>query len=198
MALKIQRSKDTHTESAIDELEMLTTIRQHEGDPDWQEYLGAVAQAHPGKLKTALCRPLLLLDQFPHYGIYGKHMCSVFELMGPNLLDVIQHYEFKDKRMPMWLVKKITRETLIGLVYLHEHCQIIHTDLKPENIMVKMEPFEEDSLVAQLTSYPVKPISMKYLKQLQASKNSKNKKKHEKKKLKKKKAKEEAEGQADG
>jgi hypothetical protein len=35
MALKIQRSKDTHTESAVDELEMLTEIRKHEGDPEW-------------------------------------------------------------------------------------------------------------------------------------------------------------------
>ena len=35
MALKIQRSKDTHTESAVDELEMLTEIRKHEEDPVW-------------------------------------------------------------------------------------------------------------------------------------------------------------------
>lgn len=107
--------------------------------------------------------------------------------MGPNLLDVIQHYEYKDKRMPLWLVKKITRDVLLGLVYLHERCKIIHTDLKPENIMIKMEPFEEEQLVQQLKSYKVKPISMKYLKNLQTSKNPKSKKKQEKKKLKKKK-----------
>jgi serine/threonine protein kinase len=35
MALKIQRSKDTHTESAVDELEILTEIRKHEEDPEW-------------------------------------------------------------------------------------------------------------------------------------------------------------------
>jgi hypothetical protein len=35
MALKIQRSKDTHTESAVDELEMLTEIRRHEEDVEW-------------------------------------------------------------------------------------------------------------------------------------------------------------------
>lgn len=44
--------------------------------------------------------------------------------------------------MPLWLVKKITIDVLLGLVYLHEHCNIIHTDLKPENIMIKMEPDE--------------------------------------------------------
>ena len=117
-------------------------------------------------------------------------MCSVFELMGPNLLDLIQHYEFKEKRMPIWLVKKIARDVLMGLVYLHERCNIIHTDLKPENIMIKMEEHEEKQLIEQLKSYTVKPLSMKYLKNLHSAKNPKNKKKQEKKKLKKKKAQE--------
>lgn len=122
-------------------------------------------------------------------------MCSVFELMGPNLLDLIQHYEYKDKRMPLWLVKKITRDVLLGLVYLHERCKIIHTDLKPENIMIKMEPSQEQQLIQQLSHYRLKPLSMKYLTNIQASKNPKSKKKQEKKKLKKKKLQEQnAEG----
>jgi serine/threonine protein kinase len=120
----------------------------------------------------------MLLDNFAHHGIHGKHLCSVFELMGPNLLDVIQHYEFKDKRMPLWLVKKIARDVLLGLVYLHERCGIIHTDLKPENIMIKLEKKEEQELVSQLQAYKVKPLSMKYLKNIQTSKNGKNKKKN--------------------
>lgn len=119
MALKIQRSKDTHTESAIDELEMLTEIRKHEEDPEWVEFLANFEKEYPKQINARLCRPLLLLDNFAHHGIHGKHMCSVFELMGPNLLDVIQHYEYKEKRMPLWLVKKITRDVLFGLVYLH-------------------------------------------------------------------------------
>ena len=94
-------------------------------------------------MNSKLCRPLLLLDNFAHYGIHGKHLCSVFELMGPNLLDLIQYYEDRNIYMPLWLVKKITRDVLFGLVYLHEFAHIIHTDLKPENIMIKMETHEE-------------------------------------------------------
>jgi RIO-like serine/threonine protein kinase len=86
----------------------------------------------------------------------------------------------------MWLVKKITRDVLLGLVYLHEQCHIIHTDLKPENIMIKMEAYEEKQLINQLRHYPVKPLSMKFLKNTQTAKDPKNKKKHEKKKKKKK------------
>ena len=102
------------------------------------------------------------------------------------MLDLIQHYEFKEERMPLWLIKKITIDVLLGLVYLHEHCNIIHTDLKPENIMIKLETKEEEELIESIKKYKVKPLSMKYLKNLQTSKNPKNKKKSEKKKLKKK------------
>jgi hypothetical protein len=87
--------------------------------------------------------------------------------------------------MPLWLIKKITFDTLLGLAYLHDHCNIIHTDLKPENIMIKLEPHEEAQSVEQIKAYKVKPISMKYLKNIQTSKNSKNKKKKLKKKMKK-------------
>lgn len=53
--------------------------------------------------------------------------------------------------------------------------------------MIKLEQPEEQELIHQLLSYKLKPISMKYLRNLQASKNPKAKKKAEKKKLKKKK-----------
>lgn len=88
--------------------------------------------------------------------------------------------------MPLWLVKKITIDVLLGLVYLHEHCDIIHTDLKPENIMIKMEEEEEKQFIENIKKYKVKPLSMKYLKNLQGAKSNKSKKKNEKKKLKKK------------
>lgn len=42
--------------------------------------------------------------------------------------------------MPLWLVKKITIDVLMGLVHLHDYSKLIHTDLKPENIMMKLHP----------------------------------------------------------
>merc|ERR1712187_678342 len=38
--------------------------------------------------------------------------------------------------LPMAIVKKIAREVLLGLDYLHRECSIIHTDLKPENVLI--------------------------------------------------------------
>lgn len=38
--------------------------------------------------------------------------------------------------MDLELVKHITREILKGLYFIHEYCNVIHTDIKPENIMI--------------------------------------------------------------
>lgn len=56
-----------------------------------------------------------------------------FEVLGKNLLSLIKRYNYKG--IPIPIVREICRQTLIGLDYLHRICQIIHTDLKPENVV---------------------------------------------------------------
>merc|ERR1712192_139886 len=75
-----------------------------------------------------------LYDYFEHHGQNGKHVCMVFETMGPNVLALIKQYNFKG--IPLEIVRKVAAHTLIGLDYLHRICGIIHTDLKPENVLV--------------------------------------------------------------
>ena len=41
--------------------------------------------------------------------------------------------------MDLWIVKLITKQLLLGLDYMHRICGIIHTDLKPENVMIQLE-----------------------------------------------------------
>lgn len=46
-----------------------------------------------------------MIDNFIHYGMHGKHYCTVFEVLGPSLLDLIIHFDDYDKKMNVWLVK---------------------------------------------------------------------------------------------
>jgi serine/threonine-protein kinase SRPK3 len=61
----------------------------------------------------------------------------VFEILGVNLLEVIKRYDYKG--VPLHLCKTIARQVLMGLDYIHRMCNLIHTDLKPENVAVCLE-----------------------------------------------------------
>ena len=73
-----------------------------------------------------------LIDNF----IVEGSTCLIYELLGLTLLDLSDYYE----RIPLNLVKKILIELFKGIDELHKQ-NIIHCDLKPENIMItQLEP----------------------------------------------------------
>ena len=79
-------------------------------------------------------RVVRLIDYFRHSGPNGTHVCMVFEPMGPNLLSLIKEYRYRG--IPIDQVKVIGRQVLEGLDFIHTKCSIIHTDVKPENVLL--------------------------------------------------------------
>jgi len=133
VAIKVQKSAPHYTEAAYDEIELLAQAAKRGASTHWDvsPYTGLLG----GEAKTAPFTGVVqLLDYFEHYGPNGKHVCMVFETMGPNVLALIKRYNFKG--IPLEIVRKVAGHTLIGLDYLHRVCGIIHTDLKPENVLV--------------------------------------------------------------
>lgn len=134
VAMKVQKSAPHYTEAAYDEIELLAQAAKKGTTELWdsQVYAGLLGMAHtPNVPFTGVVQ---LLDYFEHFGPNGKHVCMVFETMGPNVLALIKRYNFKG--IPLPIVRKVAAHTLIGLDYLHRVCGIIHTDLKPENVLV--------------------------------------------------------------
>jgi serine/threonine-protein kinase SRPK3 len=75
-----------------------------------------------------------LLNHFTRAGPHGKHVCMVFEVLGDNLLTLINHYKYQG--MPLRFVKQVARQVSVALFFLHRDSKIIHTDLKPENVLI--------------------------------------------------------------
>jgi len=123
VALKVVRSAAHYTETAIDEIKLLNKIVQAKPD-------------HPGRKHV-----VSLLDSFEHKGPNGTHVCMVFEVLGENLLGLIKRWNHRG--IPIALVKQITKQVLLGLDYLHRECGIIHTDLKPENVLIEIGDVEQ-------------------------------------------------------
>lgn len=123
VALKVVRSAAHYTETAVDEIKLLSRIVK--ANP-----------SHPGRKHV-----VSLLDSFEHKGPNGTHVCMVFEVLGENLLGLIKRWNHRG--IPMPLVKQITKQVLLGLDYMHRECGIIHTDLKPENVLIEIGDVEE-------------------------------------------------------
>lgn len=141
VALKVQKSNFHYTEAAMDEIQILTKISKSYDDLKWLRALEDYGL--PASLKTGFV--VQLYSHFVHKGPYGKHVCMIFELLGVNLLEIIKLYDYKG--IPLPLVRTIARQVLIGLDYLHRVCGIIHTDIKPENILLQLTHAQIQELV---------------------------------------------------
>ncbi|OII74737.1 protein kinase [Cryptosporidium ubiquitum] len=141
-ALKFQKGAQEYRQAAYDEMEILTATKNHISGEEWRESLNR----HLESCLENFTRPISknfngvvgFIDYFEVSGPNGQHVCMVFEVLGPNILQLISLYDYKG--VPIDIVRKIAAHSLIGLDYLHRICGVIHTDIKPENIVVSSSP----------------------------------------------------------
>ena len=138
VAIKIQKAKQQYIDAAYDEVEILQELGKHNFDKEWIESLKEYYKDDKEKLadiETAEnSKVVQLLNSFIHHGQNGRHFCMVFEIVGVTLLEIMKRYNYKG--IPLPYIRTICKQILIGLDFLHRMCHIIHTDLKPENVLV--------------------------------------------------------------
>ncbi|XP_078677093.1 SRSF protein kinase 1-like isoform X21 [Branchiostoma floridae x Branchiostoma belcheri] len=175
VALKVVKSAAHYTETALDEIKLLKCVRESD-------------EIDPMREKV-----VQMVDDFKISGVNGTHVCMVFEVLGCHLLKMIIKSNYQG--LPLPIVKCIIRQTLQGLEYLHTKCKIIHTDIKPENILLCVDEAFVRKLAAEATHWQqvgampsgsaVSTISIiESRNKEQPTKMSKNKKKKMKKKQK--------------
>ncbi|XP_029952774.1 SRSF protein kinase 2 isoform X3 [Salarias fasciatus] len=171
VAMKVVKSAQHYTETALDEIKLLRCVR--ESDP-----------SDPNKDMV-----VQLIDDFKISGVNGIHVCMVFEVLGHHLLKWIIKSNYQG--LPLPCVKSIIKQVLQGLDYLHTKCKIIHTDIKPENILMCVDDVFVRRMAMEATEWqkagapPPSGSAVSTAPQLKpVGKISKNKKKKLKKKQK--------------
>eukprot|EP00177_Eucheuma_denticulatum_P008753 GFKZ01015901.1.p1 GENE.GFKZ01015901.1~~GFKZ01015901.1.p1 ORF type:complete len:545 (+),score=73.14 GFKZ01015901.1:177-1811(+) len=131
VALKIQKSAIDYSEAAKDEIKLLQAVKRRD--------------------TTGTAPVISLIDHFDHFGPNGRHVCLVFDVLGSSLLRLIKRFNYKGAPLP--LVRSLARNILEGLHFLHVEAGIIHTDLKPENVLFEIPDHVLDEVERQATAF---------------------------------------------
>ncbi|TKA50109.1 hypothetical protein B0A55_11927, partial [Friedmanniomyces simplex] len=117
VALKLLTNDCYGTGHDIFELEILQSIARQQAqlDNDHTSYVNG------------------LIDNFQLNGPNGAHECIVMPVLGCSIK--AQAERFPERRIPVRIMKEITRQLLKGLAFIHGRCKVIHTDLQPSNIL---------------------------------------------------------------
>ncbi|OCH94721.1 kinase-like protein [Obba rivulosa] len=146
-------AKDQKLQKSV-AIKMLTAFGSREiqlGRMKEMEMLKKIASAnpsHPGFRHVGK-----LLHDFEFNSFAGTHVCAVTDVLSFDVPGLLIHSN--ESRLPLKLVLKLVRDTLKGLSYLHDECKIIHTDLKPDNILLKPTDVEA-TVMRELSENPSK------------------------------------------
>lgn len=110
VAIKLIRNNETMRKAGMREITFLKKLM--EADPDDRKHI------------------IRLERHFEHKG----HLCLVFEMLSLNLREILKKFG-NDVGINLKAVRAYAQQIFLGLSLLRK-CNILHTDLKPDNILV--------------------------------------------------------------
>ncbi|KAJ4710983.1 Serine/threonine protein kinase [Melia azedarach] len=108
VAIKVVRSIKKYREAAMTEIDVLELLKKYD-------------------------RSGIRFVQIRNWFDYRNHVCIVFEVLGPSLYDFLRKNNYRP--FPVDLVREIGRQLLECVAFMHD-LRLIHTDLKPENLLL--------------------------------------------------------------
>ncbi|KAL4772195.1 kinase-like domain-containing protein [Aspergillus nidulans var. acristatus] len=110
VAIKIIRQNDTMKKAGLKEIGILEKLR--EADPDDKKHM------------------IKFERSFEHKG----HLCMVFENLSMNLREVLKKFG-RDVGLNLRAIRAYAQQIFLGLSLMRK-CNILHADLKPDNLLV--------------------------------------------------------------
>mmetsp|Transcript_19155 Transcript_19155/g.32368 ORF Transcript_19155/g.32368 Transcript_19155/m.32368 type:complete len:168 (-) Transcript_19155:136-639(-) len=93
----------------------------------------------------------MCVKMYSHFKFDG-HYCLVFEPLGVSLLDLVKRNDYK--RLPLNCVRDVSRQLLEALEFLAS-MQLIHTDLKLENILFARNSLRKEKVTQEGRQFDV-------------------------------------------
>ncbi|OBZ67867.1 Serine/threonine-protein kinase SRPK [Grifola frondosa] len=163
----VEDTKRNNTHLALKALTSLATLSPQIHELEYMERIQHAEPSHRG-----FPHVVHLCDHFAHDGPHGdSHLCLVMELMGESPSTFATRCA--NGRLPPRLAKRITKEVILGLDYLHNACNIIHTDIKTSNILLtckdpnrlldSIDPIEYTEVEGSEPALRSQPITLSHL-----------------------------------
>lgn len=179
VAIKIVRSSLNYTEAALDEIKILETIQSGNPNHEGKKHIVQLFDhfIHKGPDGEHVCmifevlgeNMLNLLVRYKDFQVKRQRQIDESLKCKSNNEDLNLHLSnLSDLHilsesyggLPLKLVKQISKQILLALDYLHRECGIIHTDIKPENVLVEIHDVEQ---LVQLLEFERKSKKLKKL-----------------------------------
>ncbi|CAL2041563.1 unnamed protein product [Caenorhabditis brenneri] len=139
VAVKIIRSKKRSNDTSNKEVGLMKRVKEEASASKLDSGSGRGTSPDSPIGSNNVIR---LLHNFQIEGTNGIHEVLVIEMLGPNLFNVLN--KSNHKILNLQRIQRFSKDILSGLDFLHSKCEIMHLDLKPENLLVMVDPKNMD------------------------------------------------------